>query len=318
MKNANLVDKQTGELFEILWPQYDDRLFEESIQLFFKRLDAWGMSHDFFKNKKCLDAGCGGGRYTIAMARLGACATGIDLGREGIEDAKKRAAGLNNASFRTGSVEILPFEDESFDIVVNSGVLQHTVNPAKALNELSRVLKRGGSLYLLVYATGGLKWPLISQLRPLAAQIGLETMEEAIKQVGAPPNKRRIYLDDLFCPVIDFYTWTRLSTMLQENGFTHIRRMPRDLLDHESSLSAYFDDIKQLSEVFQVGGDLNLAGQAKYFNLAFKLCRNIMDIIERYLDEVLQEKIPEGLAMDRVIGQGHHRVWTVKEGQNPA
>ena len=50
----------------------------------------------WFQNKQCLDAGCGGGRYSIAMQKLGAqSVVGVDITREGIEDARRRAASLD-------------------------------------------------------------------------------------------------------------------------------------------------------------------------------------------------------------------------------
>jgi ubiquinone/menaquinone biosynthesis C-methylase UbiE len=42
----------------------------------------------------------------------------------------------------------LPFDDESFDVVVDSGVLEHVANPAASLTELHRVLAVGGIIVI--------------------------------------------------------------------------------------------------------------------------------------------------------------------------
>lgn len=313
MNQHALLEKKTGNLFEKLWPQYDDKLFEDSLQLFYKRLDAWGIPREFFKGKKCLDAGCGGGRYAIAMARLGAIVEGIDLGKDGIRDARKRAKGAENVMFRTGSIENLPFGNSTFDIVVNAGVLQHTASPGRVVSELARVLKPGGSLYMLVYATGGLRWPLISQLRCFASEIGIDAMEQAVESACLPPNKRRVYLDDLYCPLIDFYSWDRLTDLLRLNGLSEIRRMPRDLFDHEASLSAYREDIQKLSEIFESGVKLDIAGKGKLFRMAFRLCGVVLENLGELMAEIDQKRMAELAAMEMAVGQGHHRVWAIKQ-----
>src|SRR5438874_1223600 len=66
------VIDETGRLFGDLWHRYDENLYEESIALFARRFEANGFDLSWFRGRRCLDAGCGGGRYSIAMARLGA------------------------------------------------------------------------------------------------------------------------------------------------------------------------------------------------------------------------------------------------------
>jgi ubiquinone/menaquinone biosynthesis C-methylase UbiE len=45
-------------------------------------------------------------------------------------------------------VQQIPFADESFDYVVSSEVIEHVIEPEKAIHEMCRVLKRGGYLAL--------------------------------------------------------------------------------------------------------------------------------------------------------------------------
>ena len=150
--SRDVLEKETGQLFEKLWAPYDDKPFDESVQLFRRRLDIIGFDTAFFQGKAVLDAGCGGGRNTIAMARLGAAdAQGIDLGGEGIQNARECAQGLDNVHFQQASDLDIPFEDERFDLVWCAGVVMITTRGSRP-RELTRVLKPGGLLYLLVYA----------------------------------------------------------------------------------------------------------------------------------------------------------------------
>jgi ubiquinone/menaquinone biosynthesis C-methylase UbiE len=89
---------------------------------------------------KVLEFGCGTGMFSRRVAAAGAVITAIDLSPELIAEAQKE---LNpNISFQIGDIEILPFNDETFDAVIGSSVLHH-VQIEKALLEAFRVLKPG-------------------------------------------------------------------------------------------------------------------------------------------------------------------------------
>lgn len=312
-----VLERETGALFGDLWPQYDDQLFEASVELFWRRLDLAGIPRDFFRGKVCLDAGCGGGRTAIALSQLGAASVlGIDLGVQGLADARDRAArrGLDNVRFEQGSLLDLPLPDAAVDLVWCAGVLMHTADPERALDEALRVLRPGGDLFLLVYATEGLRWPLIQLLRPLAAQLGQPACEAAIARAGLPANKRRTFLDDLFCPAIDFYTWRRLESMLEARGCARIDRWgeaPR--LDHEASLEEYRRDLEALEQLFAAGA----AGAGEpleqaLFAEGLRMVAATVATIRLFEEKVSAGRLSRETAMARVIGQGHHRVWATK------
>jgi ubiquinone/menaquinone biosynthesis C-methylase UbiE len=314
MDDRALLEHATGQLFSDLWGPYDTRLFEESVQLFSKRLYLARFSAAWFSGKTCLDAGCGGGRNSIAMARLGAKeVVGIDVGEEGLADARRRSQGLSNIKFLRASILDIPFEDGIFDMVWCAGVLMITADADRALDELTRVLKKDGYLYMLVYATGGMRWPLVQQLRPLAAQIGRPAVERAIQLAGLPTNKRRTFLDDLFCPRLDFYHWDRLDRMLKSRGYHGVQRWgPACRLDHEANLESYRTDLEALSAIFS-SGDREEFGKARLlFQAGHKTILGTIDSIRWFENAVRLGEISSDMAMNQAIGQGHHRVMAVK------
>ena len=95
-----------------------------------------------------LDYCCGTGEMSHKMARLGATVTGIDISEVSIETANAEAdrCGLaDKINFIVGDAEHTDFADDSFDIVIASGVLHH-VDLDAAYAEIARILKPNGSV----------------------------------------------------------------------------------------------------------------------------------------------------------------------------
>lgn len=104
------------------------------------------------RGKRVLEIGVGAGTDFINWVRHGAIATGVDLTERGVGLTKERIAleGLS-ADVRQADAENLPFMDETFDIVYSNGVLHVPPDPARAISEVRRVLKPGGTFVGLIY-----------------------------------------------------------------------------------------------------------------------------------------------------------------------
>jgi ubiquinone/menaquinone biosynthesis C-methylase UbiE len=101
---------------------------------------------------KLLEIGCGIGVDSIQLAKCGFDVTAVDLTENALavarEFAAHRAVGID---FRLGNAESLEFPDESFDAVYSFGVLHHTPDIEKSVAEVRRVLKPGGTAYVMLY-----------------------------------------------------------------------------------------------------------------------------------------------------------------------
>lgn len=134
-------------LYSSLFVSYSDSDFEESVSLFQKRHELWGVDLAWFRGKRCLDAGCGGGRYLVALNRLGADAEGVDIDEGNVILANRRLAARGYPEkAKVASVLRLPYPEETFDYVVCAGVAHHTKDPRRAIAECFRVLKGGAVL----------------------------------------------------------------------------------------------------------------------------------------------------------------------------
>ncbi|MBS3149665.1 class I SAM-dependent methyltransferase [Candidatus Woesearchaeota archaeon] len=101
------------------------------------------------KGKKVLDAGCGSGVYSRLLAEKGAQVYGIELSSEMVDLAKKHCAGMD-IDFKQGSINKLPYANNTFDTIIASLVIHYLKNPETALKEFHRVLKKGG---ILIFST---------------------------------------------------------------------------------------------------------------------------------------------------------------------
>lgn len=105
--------------------------------------------------RRVLDAGCGSGRLTLALALAGASVTGIDTSTERLEQAGRRAgdAGAELTLHEADFNGPLPFADASFDGVTSRLALMAADDPVATLRELRRVLAPTGRLVTVLWAS---------------------------------------------------------------------------------------------------------------------------------------------------------------------
>lgn len=106
-----------------------------------------------FENGKMLDAGCGFGEMDIVLANHfpESEIIGIDLSEPMLEYAneiKFTDTGYDNIQFNKGDITRLLFEDQSFDVVFCVNMVHFIDNPHAMLNEINRVLKPTGYLFI--------------------------------------------------------------------------------------------------------------------------------------------------------------------------
>ncbi|MGC8501839.1 class I SAM-dependent methyltransferase [Desulfurella sp.] len=98
-----------------------------------------------------LDIATGAGHTAIALSKYVEKVIAIDITPQMLKQAHEMSESLNinNIDFEIGDVHSLKYEDHSFDIVACRYAAHHFYNIKKALNELYRVLKPNGKLYIL-------------------------------------------------------------------------------------------------------------------------------------------------------------------------
>jgi ubiquinone/menaquinone biosynthesis C-methylase UbiE len=109
-------------------------------------LDARRVAERIAPGSRVLEIAPGPGYQAIALAKIGAYSiTGVDVSDSFVRIASEnaRAAGVD-VEFRHGNASELPFASESFDVTYCRAAFKNFAHPAKAINEMHRVLRPGG------------------------------------------------------------------------------------------------------------------------------------------------------------------------------
>lgn len=99
------------------------------------------------KGKKILELGCGGGQCSIAFAKQGALATGIDLSEEQLKYAKNLSEKENvKVNFIHGSFQDLSnLKTSDYNIIFSAFAFQYSPNLDKLFKQINRLLKKKGT-----------------------------------------------------------------------------------------------------------------------------------------------------------------------------
>jgi SAM-dependent methyltransferase/uncharacterized protein YbaR (Trm112 family) len=147
-------NKRSKASFEMEWgflqPEKKDRLWAGSQSDLPKVfLDECRFTPNEVKSRLTLDAGCGHGLTTTAIAGLTGMAVGMELSRA-VDDAYKRNSN-SNIFFVQADVQYPPFAEATFDILYSSGVIHHTNSTRDTLNRIISLVKSKGRICLWLY-----------------------------------------------------------------------------------------------------------------------------------------------------------------------
>lgn len=128
-----------------------DRAKCEDSELF--ALQYWAF--DKYADKRVLDIGCGPGWVSVQYAQNGANVISMDLTTTATKLCRLHLANKNaHAEICEANGEALPFANDTFDLVVASGVLHHTPDTFRAFKEAFRVTRPGGESKITLYRKG--------------------------------------------------------------------------------------------------------------------------------------------------------------------
>lgn len=95
------------------------------------------------------DLGCGTGQVTELISPHVAKVIAVDGSTDMVQAARRRLKGAPHIEVRRGDMEALPIDDGQLDVAIVALVLHHVPEPARALTEVSRVLKPSGRVLVV-------------------------------------------------------------------------------------------------------------------------------------------------------------------------
>jgi SAM-dependent methyltransferase len=138
------------------------------------------------RQARVLEAGSGAGRFTEVLAATGAEVVTFDYS-SAVDANVQSNGGSGRVQFFQGDIFNIPLVEQSFDLVLCLGVLQHTPDPEAAFRSLVRYVRPGGRIAIDVY---GLDIPALLQwkylLRPLTKRMRKETLYALIQRATPP------------------------------------------------------------------------------------------------------------------------------------
>ncbi len=171
---------------------------------------------------RVLEAGCGVGAQTVALARNSpdALITSIDISEASVVEARRKvaAAGLRNVQCKQADLFHLPFGESSFDHIFVCFVLEHLPQPVQALLVLKKHLREGGTITVIEGDHGSVCFHPDSNAARQAIQCQVELQRRA---GGTAMLGRELY------------------PLLVQAGFGSVQVSPRMVYVDASSLSDF-------------------------------------------------------------------------------
>jgi 2-polyprenyl-3-methyl-5-hydroxy-6-metoxy-1,4-benzoquinol methylase len=117
----------------------------EEVVLHLRHSIAYAQAALLVTNKKVLDLGCNVGYGSNVLFKNAKSVVGVDVSEKAIQSAKNHYGHLG-INFQQIDGKTLPFESDSFDIVVSFQVIEHIVDCSKFINEIKRITKPDGAV----------------------------------------------------------------------------------------------------------------------------------------------------------------------------
>jgi SAM-dependent methyltransferase len=237
----SLRRRQTLASFDYQWgelPEGDamlsDPWFRENVDRILVE-ELLCVDREWFRGRRVLDAGCGIGRWTLGLLRLGCDVTAVDFSPRALEKLEKQMRilapeAVAEGRLSTERVDLLDLPpalaSRRFDLVYSFGVLHHTGDTARALANVAPLVKPDGLLFLYLY--GSRSQTVATRLVLAALRAGLAPFPFRAKRTllkAILPARDPHQAFDTFSPLLnDTYTHEKVEGWLRELGFRDITR----------------------------------------------------------------------------------------------
>jgi SAM-dependent methyltransferase len=224
---------QTKDSFDYQWREVGEGAWMPSNPDFLKKtpdmiVERTQLPREWFPGKRVLDAGCGSGRWTYGLLKLGAQVTALDQSKSALEETRALVNGLGSVELLQRDLLKLDLEPNSFDLVWCFGVVHHTENPIKTIKNLISMVAPGGYLFMMLYAypertASFSELATYEEWRRRLLPLPFDKKVEILRQ-HYPADLVHGYFDAVSPQINELFTWEWIQAFLQNEGFDSIRR----------------------------------------------------------------------------------------------
>lgn len=198
----------------------------EDIQIDYKDLE----------NKLILDCGCGPGNVSINILKSvkNPNLISMDLSLNSLKILKERQKEFKNKNTQIkGDILKIPFKKDVFDFVISSGVVHHTPDPFKALDNLYYIMGKNGRMYFSVYNRNSFYFPEFNTIGVLLRFFYKNEMKKSLNlsrylfkkllsvingQSISDSNVQKIFADRYLTPVASFHAKKEAENWVSEKN----------------------------------------------------------------------------------------------------
>lgn len=193
------------------------------------------VEREWFQGRTVLDAGCGIGRWTLGLLRLGCRVLSVDASAHALEAVQSGMRELAPDAVREGRLETrqvdlldLPADLRArrFDLVYSFGVLHHTGDTRRALGQIAPLVSDDGLLFLYLYGSRSVdltKRMALAALRYGLAPLPFSWKARALAVLRRGRDTHQSF--DTFSPLInDTYEHETVEGWLRDLGFPDVTR----------------------------------------------------------------------------------------------
>lgn len=212
-----------------------------------------GHLKDNLKDKLVLEAGCGAGRFTEVLLKKGARLVSSDLSSAVEVNIENFPLSENHVVIQA-DINDMPYADESFDVVICLGVIQHTPSPEQTIESLYKLVKKGGTLVIDHYNFDKSNFLRLASvyrmfLRKKPSAYTIPYTKKLVKKYlplhkKFARNKLASLLLNRISPVISYYAaFPQLNDQQQEEWA---------LLDTHDSLTDWYKNLRSKKQIMSI------------------------------------------------------------------
>jgi SAM-dependent methyltransferase len=215
---------------------------------------------------EALEVGCGQGTVLNFLAPRGARVTAIDMSSMSLQRALGGARELGHAGAVRcveADAEQLPFPEQSFDAALSIGVLHHSPDTAKGIEEIFRVLQPGGRAIVMLYRTGNPKWWATRAARGVSRI--LDSVSGRAATIASRLRGRRSDSDDAGTALLELFGVPILKAFSNREAAAMFSRfVDVRITNHQPGFRRMVDILPWLRSVEQPLGLVDSATQARW------------------------------------------------------